>query len=61
MSLRAFHILFILLTILLAVGCAAWAFVNETAFGFGIASSIVAVGLVVYGVWFLKKTRRIIL
>jgi hypothetical protein len=61
MSLRAFHILFILLTILLAIGCAAWSFVNETAFGFGVASTAVAVGLVVYGVWFIKKTGRIIL
>ena len=61
MSLRAFHILFILLAILLAIGCAAWAFVNETAFGFGVASCFVAVGLLVYGIWFLKKTRRIII
>ena len=61
MSLRAFHIIFILLAILLAIGCAVWSFANETAFGFGVASCLVAVGLLVYGVWFLKKTRRIIL
>lgn len=61
MSLRAFHILFILLSILLAIGCAAWSFVNETALGFGVASSVAAVGLVIYGIWFLKKTHRIII
>ena len=60
MSLKAFHILFILLSIVLAAGCAAWAYVNQTAAAFGIVSAIAGVGLVFYGLWFLKKSRKII-
>jgi hypothetical protein len=61
MSLRAFHILFIVLAFLLALLCAAWAFVNGVSPMFGIASVVVAVGLAIYGVWFLWKTKSIIL
>lgn len=61
MSLRAFHILFIILSALLAAGCAWWAFSNEAAPAFGIISAAVAVGLVIYGIFFLKKTRNLIL
>jgi hypothetical protein len=61
MSLRAFHILFILLAILMAAGCAWWAFANEVAPAFGIACAVAAVGLVIYGVFFLKKSRKLIL
>jgi hypothetical protein len=61
MSLRAFHILFILLSILMSAGCAWWAFANEIAPAFGIAFALSAVGLVIYGVYFLKKTRKLIL
>jgi hypothetical protein len=60
MSLKAFHIVFISLAILLAAGCAAWSFVNEIAIPFGVASVVVGLGLFVYGIWFLKKARRII-
>jgi hypothetical protein len=60
MSLKAFHILFITLAILLAAGCAAWAYVFQAEAAFGISSACVAVTLVVYGIWFLKKSRQII-
>jgi uncharacterized membrane protein YfbV (UPF0208 family) len=60
MSLKAFHIIFIILAVLLAAGCAAWSYFNHAAAGFGIISAIVAVSLVVYGIWFLKKSRSII-
>lgn len=60
MSLKVFHVLFIALATLLALGCAAWAFVNQVAAGFGIVSAAVAVCLVVYGIRFLKKSRDII-
>jgi hypothetical protein len=60
MSLKAFHILFILLSILLAMGCAAWSYLNKTSSDFGVASAIVAASLVIYGIWFLKKSRKII-
>jgi hypothetical protein len=59
MSLKAFHILFILLAALLAAGCAAWACVNHIV-AFGIVSAVVAVALVIYGIWFLRKSRKII-
>ena len=60
MSLKAFHIIFIILAIVLAAGCAAWSFVNEVALPFGIASIITGVALFFYGIWFVKKSRRII-
>jgi hypothetical protein len=60
MSLKAFHVIFIILAILLAIGCAAWSFANEAALGFGYASAATALALVIYGVWFLRKSRRII-
>ncbi len=60
MSLKSFHILFIIFATLLAAGCAAWSLVNQAAPGFGIVSAAAAVALVVYGIWFLKKSRKII-
>ena len=60
MSLKAFHIIFILLSIVLAMGCAAWSYLNKTSADFGVVSVIVAAGLVIYGIWFLKKSRKII-
>ena len=60
MSLKVFHLFFIFLATLLAIGCAAWAFSNHTAEVFGVGSAVVAVALIVYGVWFLKKARGII-
>lgn len=60
MSLKAFHILFILLAILLAAGCAAWAYVFQAEAAFGICSAIVAVSLIIYGIWFVRKSRKII-
>jgi hypothetical protein len=60
MSLKAFHIIFIILATLLAAGCALWSYVNHATAAFGIVSAIVAVALVIYGIWFLKKSRKII-
>jgi hypothetical protein len=59
-SLKVFHILFIILATLLAALCAAWSFVNQIAIPFGIASIVVGVALILYGIWFVKKSRRII-
>jgi hypothetical protein len=59
MSLKAFHLFFIAVSILLSIGCAAWAFVNEmTVFGLGFA--LLGIVLVVYGINFIKKSKRII-
>jgi hypothetical protein len=60
MSLKVFHLVFIILATLLAAGCAVWSFANQTAYGFGIGSVVVALALIVYGCWFVKKARRII-
>jgi len=61
MSLRAFHVLFIILAILMSAGCAWWAFANGVAPAFGISCVVVAVGLVIYSVFFLRKTKKLIL
>ena len=60
MSLKAFHILFILLSILLSAGCAVWSFANGVSTVFGVSCVVVAVALIVYGVFFIRKARRII-
>jgi hypothetical protein len=60
MSLKSFHVFFIALSILLTAGCAAWAFANGVTGGFGPGCAVVAVALVIYGIFFLKKARRII-
>ena len=61
MSLRSFHILFILLAILMSAGCAWWSFANGAAPAFGVACVVAAVGLIIYGIYFLKKTKKLIL
>jgi len=60
MSLKAFHILFIALATLLAAGCAWWAFTNSIT-NFGAASAVAAVALFIYGIYFVRKSRKIIL
>ena len=60
MSLKAFHIFFIVLSILLAAGCSIWAFVTGVSPVFGVSCGVVAVALVIYGIFFLRKARRII-
>jgi hypothetical protein len=63
MSLRAFHLLFIALSVVLAGFCAAWAAgqyraVHQVEYAFaGIVSAVAAAGLVVYGAAFQRKTR----
>ena len=59
MSLKIFHICFITLSTLLAIGCAVWAFESAN-IAFGIACIALAIAMPVYGVAFWKKARRII-
>lgn len=67
MSLKGFHILFITLSILMAGACSAFGFINYRQqpsivhLLWGILSLLVVMSLLWYGVWFLKKTRRLIL
>ncbi len=65
MSLKAFHIIFIIISVILFVSVAVWALVltTEQSTGvkvLGIASVICATGLSVYGVYFVKKAKNII-
>ena len=61
MSLKGFHILFISLSILMALGCGAWSFYNDVALPFGIGSVLVAVALLIYEISFIKKAGKIII
>jgi len=58
MSLKAFHLIFVTLLTALSFGCAAWAFQSGSVFwgGAGVLSGIV---VIVYGIYFLKKLKKI--
>ena len=64
MSLRAFHILFIIVSILLSLGTGIWGLRSYFSYGeanfllIGSFSILVMGGLVSYGIWFLKKLKR---
>jgi hypothetical protein len=65
MSLKAFHVVFIAASILLAFGFAAWCFMQyaETRRSpeliFGISSAAAGVGLIAYGKYVLRKLKDI--
>jgi len=65
MSLKTIHIVLILSAILLAFGFGGWEFhryrqlENQIDLFFGIGSSVAGVALLIYGVYFLKKTKNI--
>jgi hypothetical protein len=65
MSLKAFHVVFILASILLAFGMAAWSLIRFADGGrsgdliYGLASGVAGVGLIAYGVYVLKKLKHI--
>ncbi len=65
MSLKAFHILFVVITTLFCVGLGLWAFRQyslereASILILGIGSFVFAVGLIVYGKYVLKKLRGI--
>ena len=58
MSLKAVHILFIVLSASLAFVFGAWSLRFYSA-AVGAASFVVGAGLAGYGVWFVKKTKGI--
>ena len=60
MSLKAFHVFFIIVSILLTAGCAVWAFANQASPAFGWSCAGAAVALTIYGGFFIKKAKRII-
>ena len=65
MSLKAFHIVFVTVCILLMLVVAGWCFGNYREDGaskdlvWGVVSLLVAAGLAVYGKVFLKKFKNI--
>ncbi len=65
MSLKAFHIVFIIFSTLLALGVAVWCVWVNLVEGAPIylvgalASFGAAIALIVYGVWFYRKMKRL--
>jgi len=65
MSLKAFHIVFVVASILLAFGFAAWSLMTYSDgrrlidLIFGIVSALSGVGLVIYGRYVLRKLKNI--
>jgi hypothetical protein len=65
MSLKAFHFVFIFVSTLLALSLGAWCIWVDLVEGApiylagAIASFASAIGLLVYGVWFYRKMKRL--
>ena len=65
MSLKGFHIVFIVFSTLLALAIGAWCIWVNLVEGTpvylagAVASFIVAVALILYGVWFYRKMKRL--
>ncbi len=58
MSLKAFHLIFVTLLTALSFGCATWAFAVGLPF-FGGADIVAGILVIIYGVYFLKKLKKI--
>jgi hypothetical protein len=58
MSLKAFHLIFVTLLTALSFGFAAWAFVGGKIL-FGVAGIVTGILVIVYGIYFLKKLKKI--
>lgn len=65
MSLKAFHIIFVVISTILAVGFGIWAIMkykqdsDTSALVVGIVSLAIAVSLIIYGKWFLRKLKGV--
>ena len=65
MSLKTFHVVFVLASTMLAIGFGAWAIRDYKSSGelaslvLGILSLCGAVALLVYGRWFLRKLKDV--
>ena len=58
MSLKAFHLIFVTCLTTLSLGFTAWAFCSGRIL-FGVLGILVAALVVFYGVYFLKKLKKI--
>ncbi|MBB5353811.1 hypothetical protein HNR46_004074 [Haloferula luteola] len=66
MSLRAFHIVFVTVSTLMFVFLAIWSFViavekSGLVTGLGILGVVGSLGMPVYGVYFYRKARKLLL
>ena len=65
MSLKAFHVFFVVLSVLCALGFGAWALLDYQRTGsggilaLGVLGFAAAAALVVYGLWFLRKLKNV--
>ena len=65
MSLKAFHVFFVALSVLCALGFGAWSiaeYLRTGSFGvlaLGVAGFAAAAALVWYGLWFLRKLKNV--
>ncbi len=64
MSLKHFHVIFIAIAMLACAGFGAWALVKEdvstATLVTGVFSLVLAVVLLIYGVWFYRKSKKVI-
>ena len=58
MSLKAFHLVFVTVLTTLALGFATWAFTSGKIL-WGLAGILAAILVVIYGIYFLKKLKKI--
>ncbi len=64
MSLKHFHIFFIMISVVMAAGFGFWCFLTDVGSAvagstvMGAVSLVAAVGLVIYGIKFLKKLEK---
>ena len=65
MSLKAFHIVFIVVSVLLAFGFGVWGVYYHFTYGnvwyliMGAAAFVIGIGLIIYGINFLHKLKHI--
>jgi len=62
MSLKAFHLFFIGISIAMSFGFSYWCFAidpNSSYFVLGVISAVIGISLVVYGRWFIVKYRNL--
>ena len=59
MSLKIFHVFFIILSTLLCAGASWWCFTNKVGDRYGYLFAAGAAILPIYGVWFLKKSKNL--
>ena len=57
MSLKAFHVFFIIVSDTLALGMAVWAWRQHQGIAWVAAAVLCSLGLNIYLVWFLKKCK----